>query len=143
MLLMGDLALVAAAMFFGAALYINVAEQPARLRLDDRAMLTQWRPAYGRGYAMQGTLAVLAALFGFLAFFYEGGWFWILGALFAAAAWPYTLLIVMPTNKVLMHVEAGTAHQDVRSLIGQWGRLHAGRTLLGFAAILCFLAARL
>ena len=73
-MLAGQLALVTAALFAGAAIYVNVAEQPARLRLDDRALLTEWKPAYKHGFAMQAPLALIGFLLGALAAWQTGGW---------------------------------------------------------------------
>jgi hypothetical protein len=41
-MLAGQLVLIAAALFAGAAIYINLAEQPARLDLGDKGLFTEW-----------------------------------------------------------------------------------------------------
>jgi uncharacterized membrane protein len=139
----GQLALVIAAVFAGAALYVNVAEQPARLALDDRSLLAEWKPAYKRGFAMQAPLAVAGCLLGLLAWWQTGVWLWVVGALIMLANWPYTLVGIMPTNNKLAAIDPAGAGPDSRRLIEQWAKLHAVRTALGFAATLAFLWASL
>jgi Domain of unknown function (DUF1772) len=133
-----DLALATAAIFTGAAFYVNFAEQPARLKLDNQALLTQWSPSYDRGFMMQATLAIISGVLGLLAFAFTYDWRWLLGALLILAPWPYTMFIIMPTNRVLKATLPAQATDDTRGLITQWGRLHAGRTALGFLATAAF-----
>ncbi len=144
MLLPTSLALIAAAMFTGAAFYVSVGEQPARLNLDDRSALLQWQPAYRRGYAMQGPLAAIAFALGVVAWWDAGGlqgkagWQWLAGALVMIANWPYTLLVMAPLNNRLMAMTAADASPATTDMIRQWGRLHAVRTVLGVVGTALF-----
>jgi hypothetical protein len=138
-MLAGHLALTVAAMFTGAAFYVGFAEQPARLQLDDRAQLAQWKPSYTRGFAMQGTLAVAGFLLGALQWWQSGDGLWLVGALLLLANWPFTFFVIMPTNKALMATPSDAAGPGSRVLVVKWGRLHAVRTALGAAATLVFL----
>jgi hypothetical protein len=134
-----ELALATAAAFTGAAVYINVAEQPARLGLDNAALLAQWKPSYAGGFAMQASLALASALFGLLAFWLTRDWRWLAGAALIFANWPYTLIVILPVNKQLEATPPDRANAQTRMLIEQWGKLHAGRSALGAAASLIYL----
>ena len=138
-MLTGQLALATAAIFTGAAIYVNIAEQPARLKLDTRALLTEWQPSYERGAIMQASLAVVSGALGIIAFLMSYDWRWLVGAALILAPWPYTMFIIMPTNRALKATLPAQATEVTRDLVLQWGRLHMGRSALGLLAVAAYL----
>ena len=138
-MLAGLLALIAAAFFSGAAVYVNVVEQPARLLLDDRALLAEWKPAYKRGFAMQAPLATIGFVLGIVAWRLTGAPIFAVGAVLILANWPWTLIWIMPTNRALEATELANANAGTRALVVKWGGLHAVRSALGLAATAAFL----
>jgi Domain of unknown function (DUF1772) len=138
-MLTGHLALALAAAFAGAAFYINFAEHPARLELDDRSLLKQWKPSYSAGYTMQSTLAAASGVLGLITAWMTMDWRWLAGAVLILANWPYTLIVIMPTNHKLKAIAEHDAGPASRAMLGTWARLHAVRTVLGIAATVAYL----
>jgi hypothetical protein len=122
-MLAGELALAIAAVFTGAAIYINIAEQPARLQLDNRSLLAEWKLAYKRGYMMQASLAVVGGLFGVVAFLSTLDWRWLLGAVVVLANWPYTIFMITPTNRRLRDTPPDAATAETRAACSSGGAL--------------------
>ena len=137
----GHLALVVAAVFSGAAIYVNVVEQPARFGLDDRALLAEWKPSYKRGFAMQAPLALAGFALGLVAWWQTRDLLFLVGGAMMLANWPWTILVINPVNAVLMATESSQAGAETRTLIEKWGRLHAVRTAFGFIAVIALLMA--
>jgi len=139
----GQLGLMVAAAFAGAAIYVSACEHPARLKLDDRAMLTQWKPAYKHGAIMQASLSLIGTILGLIAWRQSRNALWLAGSVSLIAPWPFTLLIIKPTNDALLATDLQQAGPASRALIEKWGRLHAVRTALGVLAAALFFAASL
>lgn len=135
------LALALAAVFFGVALYINVAEQPARLALADLPLLEQWKVSFGVGFALQGSLTLAAGIAGLATWWRLRDWRWGAGGLLMLANWPWTLLVIAPTNTALLAIAPEAAGPESRMLIEYWGLIHGGRTAISLAAVAMYLAA--
>jgi hypothetical protein len=136
------LAVLCSGLFAGAAVYINVAEHPARLLLDDGAALRQWAPSYGRATLMQAPLALAGFIAGVAAWVSSGGLVWLIAAVLIGVVVPFTLIVIKPINDKLLAELARPAGAPVRQMLGTWGRLHAVRSTLSLAAFLMMLAAR-
>jgi hypothetical protein len=140
-MLIGHLALTVAALFAGAAFYVNFAEQPARLRLDDCPLLAEWKFSYRRGFAMQASLAMAGFLLGMLAWWQTDKLGFMVGAVLMLAPWPWTLVVIKPVNDALMAADQASAGPQTRALVVKWGQLHFVRTTLGALAVIAFLFA--
>jgi Domain of unknown function (DUF1772) len=137
----GHLVLIVAAVFSGAAIYVNVVEQPARFGLEDRGLLGEWRASYKRGTMMQAPLALAGFALGLAAWWQTRDLLFLAGGIAMLANWPWTILVINPLNAVLMATEPEQAGAQTRALIAKWGRLHAVRTALGFIAVMVFFVA--
>ncbi|WID94615.1 DUF1772 domain-containing protein [Bosea vestrisii] len=134
----GLAALILATLFAGAAIYILVAEQPARLALEDRSLVLHWQESYPRAARMQAGLAVLASLAGAFAFWRRRNPLWLAGAALMLANLPFTLMVIAPVNDTLLALGAEQARAASRALIERWGALHAVRAGLSVLAIAAF-----
>jgi uncharacterized membrane protein len=132
--LMKLLATLSAALFAGAALYINLAEHPARLELETRQAALQWAPSYERATFLQAPLAIVSFLCGIAVALIAGERVWLLPAFLIGAVVPFTLVVIMPTNRNLLAADRDLATDGTRALLVKWGRLHAVRTVLSLAA---------
>jgi hypothetical protein len=134
----GTLALAFAAAFSGAALYVNWVEQPARMALDEEALLSEWGPSDSRGVALLAALALAAAIAGFIAYFESQDVRWAVGALIIVSSWLYTFFVMAPLNNQILSLR-GRDVAAARALIRQWGLIESGLTAIGVAAVAVFL----
>jgi hypothetical protein len=133
------LAALSAALFAGAALYINVVEHPARMGLDTRAAALQWAPSYKRATWLQAPLAIVSFVCGAAVWLLGAGVGWLVAAALIFAVVPFTFGVIMPTNHRLLAPSRDLASDETRALLVRWGQLHAVRTALSIASAALYL----
>ena len=108
-----------AAMVAGAALYITHAEHPARLLVDDRSLLRQWKPSYKRGYVMQASLAALLGHCGHRGVRARAASGLDRRRALILANWPYTAFEILPLNNRLMALSETAADRESTGMLRQ------------------------
>jgi uncharacterized membrane protein len=135
------IAILACGLFAGAAVYINLVEHPARMGCGTALAATVFGPSYRRATAMQASLALVATASALGAWWFVASVLWLIGALLIFSVVPFTLLMILPTNRQLLAPTLDRTASATRQLLVRWGRLHAVRTLASFAAMIMFLIA--
>lgn len=82
-------AVLSAALFAGAALYINLAEHPARMQCGTETVATIFGPSYHRAAAMQAPLAAVATVSAIVSWWLDESVLWLTGALLIFSVIPF------------------------------------------------------
>lgn len=127
-------ATVAAGLFAGAAIYVNVVEHPARISCGPELAIRECGPSYRRGAIMQASLAVVGCVVGAVAAWQLSDVLVFVAALLLGAVVPCTLIVILPTNKRLLDPTLDRSGAEASRLLARWGRLHAVRSVLSTAA---------
>ena len=132
-------AVLACSLFAGASIYINLVEHPARMECGVDIAANEFAPSYRRATVMQATLAAVGLLASVAAWLAGATFWWRVGGLLLGAVIPFTLIVILPTNKQLLNPALDKHSGQTGQLLARWGRLHAVRSILSALALLLFL----
>jgi uncharacterized membrane protein len=138
-MLLEMLSTLAAGLFAGAGLYINLVEHPARIECGTALAVTEFAPSYRRAAVMQGALGAIGFLSATIAWLTGSSVWWLIGGVILGAVIPFTLLVIFPTNKQLLDPSLDKNSERARKLLMRWGRLHAVRSILSLISFLLFI----
>jgi uncharacterized membrane protein len=138
-LLLSELiAIIACALFAGAAIYINLVEHPARMECGTELAATVFRPSYKRAAIMQVSLALISFVSSIFAWYGSSHIGWLAGGLIIVSVIPFTFIAIMPTNNKLLDPNLDKTSSATEKLLLRWGRLHAVRSILSVVSLLIF-----
>src|SRR3989441_13101218 len=101
-------ATVCAGLFSGAAIYVSLVEHPARLSCGTELAVKEFGPSYRRGTVMQASLALAGCALGVAAWARSGHRAVLIAGVLLGAGVPFTLVVILPTNKKLLDPALGT-----------------------------------
>ena len=133
------IATLSASLFTGASIYINLVEHPARVSCGTALAVTEFAPSYKRATIMQVTLAILSFLSAATAWFMGAGINWLVGGILIVSVIPFTVIVILPTNKQLLDPSLDKNSEYAYQLLNRWGKLHAIRSILSLTSVIIFL----
>ncbi|AQS38947.1 protein of unknown function (DUF1772) [Shewanella psychrophila] len=135
------IALFCCGTFYGAALYISLAQHPAALEAGVSVGGRFFPPMYKRAAPLQIALALFGFIAGVLAWLNGMGVLWLVGSLMLISVVPITLILIKPINDILLAPENDPESENTQNLLSRWGPKHWLRTIVSGGAFLVYLFA--
>ncbi len=132
-------AVLLCSLFTGASVYISLVEHPARMQCGVEIAATQFAPSYRRATIMQATLAAVGLVSSIAAWLAGATFWWLVGGIVLGSVIPFTLFVILPTNKQLLSPALDRRSAETERLLARWGMLHAVRSVLSGLALLLLL----
>ena len=133
------IAILGCGTFFGAAIYISLAQHPAMLEAGPAIGGRFFPPMYNRAANMQVACAVVGFLTGLICWYQSANLLWLLGALLLISVVPITYILIKPINDILLSPDLDPDSPDVEGLLVRWGPKHWLRSLVSGAAFVVYL----
>jgi hypothetical protein len=128
------MATLCAGLFAGAAIYISLVEHPARMECGTELAATEFGPSYRRATLLQASLAALGFSAAVTAWVQGAHGLVLVGGALLGSVIPFTLLVILPTNKRLLSPQLDRRSSEAHGLLQRWAQLHAVRSVLSGAA---------
>ena len=132
------MSVIATGLFAGGALMQSIVDHPARQSTEPAAAIGQMQATLKFADPYMPILVLLGSVSMMVTYYFHNRtWHIVAAALVLLLIIPFTLIFIFPVNKKMLAL-SGAAHEHpaIRSLMRQWGRLHAVRSTLGCAALI-------
>jgi hypothetical protein len=132
-------AVLSCSLFTGASVYINLVEHPARMQCGVEIAATEFAPSYRRATVLQANSAAVGLISSIAVWLVGATFWWLVAGVLLGTVIPFTLFVILPTNKVLLSPKLDRRSVEAERLLARWGKLHAVRSVLSGMALLLFL----
>ncbi|MBL4767706.1 MAG: DUF1772 domain-containing protein [Rhodobacteraceae bacterium] len=134
MILLEFVALFLSGTFFGAAIYISIAQHPATMKAGIPLAEKFFPPMYNLAAPMQIVSAIGGTLAGLAQWLLGGGALWAIGAMLLVSIIPYTVIVLKPINDQLLEANSQRTNIETEKLLNQWAPRHWVRSVVsGFS----------
>ena len=139
MVLIEIFALFLCGTFFGAAVYISMAQHPATMKAGVSFAAKFFPPMYELASRLQIALAVGGTLAGVIQWFLIRDPLWAIGAALLFFVIPFTVVVLKPINDQLLDPDAQRSDSQTEDLLTQWAPRHWVRSIASGLSFVVYL----